>query len=260
VTLPRQVVPGRSYLLSRRCNQRQFLLRPDDEVERIYLYCLAEAVSRYGISLHGYIAMSNHHHLVVRDNLGNGPRFYAHLNKMVAKAMNRYLGRWENFWATGQASTVRLVEPRDELDKLVYLLANPVAAHLVERVAEWPGACSFTQHLTEEPRLIRRPGSYFRTHGPMPAEVTLTIERVRGFEILSHEEWVGLIRARVLAEETRAHDERVSENLRVLGREAVLAVARTDAPASVKPRRRLSPEIACRDEEQRAAALAVERL
>ena len=68
MTVARQVIAGRTYLISRRCTQRQLLLRPDPQVEQIYLYCLAEAALRYDITLHGFIALSNHQHLLVRDN------------------------------------------------------------------------------------------------------------------------------------------------------------------------------------------------
>src|SRR4051794_23348569 len=81
MTLARQVVAGRTYLISRRCTQRQFLLRPEGMVEQIYLYCLGEAAQRYGITVHGFIAMSNHQHLLVRDNQANFPEFLAHLHK-----------------------------------------------------------------------------------------------------------------------------------------------------------------------------------
>ena len=37
-------------------------------VEQIYLYCLGEAAQRYEITIHGFIAMSNHQHILVRDN------------------------------------------------------------------------------------------------------------------------------------------------------------------------------------------------
>ena len=113
VTVARQVVVGRTYLISRRCTQRQLLLRPDTTVEQIYLYCLGEAVQRYGITLHGFIAMSNHQHLVVRDNRPNFPEFLARLHKMIAKAMNALRGRWENFWATEQPSARRATSARN---------------------------------------------------------------------------------------------------------------------------------------------------
>src|SRR6186713_2576999 len=88
VTAPRQVVPGRTYLLTRRCTQRQYLLRPDRQVVRIYLYCLGEAAARFGITLHAWCVMSNHEHLLVRDDRGNFPEFLAHWHKMLAKALN----------------------------------------------------------------------------------------------------------------------------------------------------------------------------
>ncbi|MBK6694015.1 MAG: hypothetical protein IPG50_17690 [Myxococcales bacterium] len=162
MTLPRQVVAGRTYLTSRRCTQRQHLLRPDARVEQIYLYCLAEACERYKITLHGFIAMSNHQHLLVRDNLGNYPEFFAHFHKMIAKALNAHWGRWENLWATEQPNAVYLVEAQDRFDKLIYVLCNPVADNLVERVAEWPGASSFGQHLRGTTRTIKRPRGFFR--------------------------------------------------------------------------------------------------
>ena len=187
VTLPRQVVSGRTYLMSRRCTQRQLLLRPDPQVAQIYLYCLGEAARRYDITLHGFIALSNHQHLLVRDNRGNFPEFLAHLNKLIAKAMNARLGRWENFWATEQPNAVYLVEPADRFAKLVYLLANPVADDLVDRISDWPGACSLALNLSGRSMTMKRPRGFFRANGKMPDEVTLRIERPDGFEDLSNE-------------------------------------------------------------------------
>lgn len=41
--LPRQVLPGQFYLITRRCSQRQFLLRPDTATNNAFLYCLIDA-------------------------------------------------------------------------------------------------------------------------------------------------------------------------------------------------------------------------
>jgi|GEM_PF-2618101 len=173
-------------------------------VEQIFLYCLGEAVARYGITLHAFIAMSNHEHLIIRDNHGNFPEFLAHFHKMVAKSMNALRGRWENFWATEQPNAVYLVEAEDRFDKLVYLLANPVADHLVERVSDWPGACSFGMHLSGRRRTVARPRCFFGSKSTMPEEVTLRLERLDGFESLTEEEWSAKLIAAVRAEEERA--------------------------------------------------------
>ena len=256
MTLARQVVAGRTYLISRRCTQRQFLLRPDPMTEQIYLYCLGEAAQRYEITLHGFIAMSNHQHLLVRDNHANFPAFLAHLHKMLSKAMNALRRRWENFWATEQPNAVYLVDPADRFAKLVYLLANPIADHLVDRISDWPGACSLGMHLSGTTKSVKRPRGFFRSNGKMPNEVTLRIERPDGFEELSEEEWVAKLREALHLEEERAREERKAGGRGVLGRKAVLRAEPTDSPKTVEPRRELRPHLACLDKRRRLRELA----
>ena len=256
MTIPRQILPSRTYILTRRCAQRQYLLRPDSTVTSIFLFCVAEAVERFDITLHGYLAMSNHSHLIVRDNQGNLPRFMGHLHKMIAKAVNAYWGRWENFWASGMASAVHLVGAHDRFTKLVYLLANPVASQLVERVADWPGASSLAQHLSGKELTVHRPSGFFRDDGPMPERVQLRVERVDGFEDLTRREWSEKIAGAVRAAEDLALVERIEKDSSVLGRDAVLRAVHTDRPATIAPRRIRQPHVACRDVERRTSALA----
>ena len=256
MTVARQVVAGRTHLISRRCTQRQFLLRPDDYVEQIYLYCLGEAVLRYDISLLGFIAMSNHQHILIRDNHANFPAFIAHLNKMISKAVNALRGRWENLWATEQPNAVYLVDAEARFAKLVYLLANPVADHLVERISDWPGASSLSLHLSGRTRTVKRPRGYFRADGKMPEQVTLRIERLEGFEALTEVEWVDKLQAALRIEEERAREERKASGRAVLGRKAVLRAQPTDSPTTTEPRRNLRPQVACFDKTRRLRELA----
>src|SRR6266496_2947312 len=44
---PRQILPGRFYQVTRRCTQRQFLLRPDEITNQAFSYCLGEASQRF---------------------------------------------------------------------------------------------------------------------------------------------------------------------------------------------------------------------
>jgi len=75
MSLARQVLPGRSYMITRRCTQRQFLMRPDDETNNAYVYCLAVAARRFRIEVLFTIALSNHHHTGIHDPHGNYPQF-----------------------------------------------------------------------------------------------------------------------------------------------------------------------------------------
>ena len=136
VGIPRRIVAGQTYLITRRCSERRFLLRPDPRTEEIFLYCLAEAAERFGIRVIAWVAMSNHYHAVVEDPEGVLPAFLCHLHKMTARALNARWSRWENFWSAEPTCAVRLVEGADVLDKTVYALANPIADHLVQRALD----------------------------------------------------------------------------------------------------------------------------
>ena len=130
MSLPRYIVPGVTYLLTRRCFGRQFLLRPSAEVNQIFEFCLAVAAARSGCEVHAYCVLSNHYHLVVTDPDGKLPVFMHWLNEYVAKCVNSVLGRWESFWAPGSYSQVSLADEEDVMAKLVYTMTNPVSAGL----------------------------------------------------------------------------------------------------------------------------------
>jgi hypothetical protein len=232
------------------------LLRPDPEVGQIYLYCLGEAAARLSVTIHAFIAMSNHQHIILRDNLGNFPEFLAHLNKMLAKVMNARLGRWENFWAAEQANAVYLVEPVDRFDKLIYVLANPVNDDLVDRVTDWPGASSLGLNLTGRSVTVQRPCDFFDPEGNMPPEITLRVERPAGFEHLYEAEWTRRLRDALEEAEERARSKRRETGRGVLGRKAVLRAQPTDRPHTLEPRRGLRPHIACLDQARRRLELA----
>jgi REP element-mobilizing transposase RayT len=50
-------------MITRRCSERRFFLRPDALVTQIFLYCLGTAAAMFGVQLHAFVAMSNHYHL-----------------------------------------------------------------------------------------------------------------------------------------------------------------------------------------------------
>jgi hypothetical protein len=116
-----------------------FLLRPDDEMNALFEYCLAVAAIEYGIVVILACVLSNHHHTVVFDPLGNISEFCAYLHRLVANATNALRGRRENLWSSEALSLVRLVDADDVLAKLVYAATNPVKDGLVAKVEEWPG-------------------------------------------------------------------------------------------------------------------------
>lgn len=165
MTMPREVKEDSTYLITRRCLERRFFLRPkrDGEARDTYLYCLALAAEEHGLEIHAFVALSNHHHAVVTDFLAEVPDFAKQLHTNVARAMNKVNGRGGTFWdSTVSYSAVLLVDDEAVLDKIVYTILNPVAARLVERPEEWPGAISLLEQIASGEEIVVQRPAFFR--------------------------------------------------------------------------------------------------
>jgi hypothetical protein len=219
-------------------------MRPDDETNNAYLYCLLVAALRYGIDILLMCAMSNHHHVAIFDRHGRYPEFIEHFHKLFARSQNALRGRWENFWAAGQTSVVRLINPEDVLAKLVYVATNPVKADLVERVHHWPGVNGYRALITGKTLRATRPRHFFRADGPMPdvVEAPLTIPP----ELGDRDTFLRLLQEQVTDFEERAKERRAVANGRVIGRRQILRQSWKAAPTSFEPRRVLNPRVAAR--------------
>jgi putative transposase len=255
MSIPREVLPGRVYMITRRCTQRQFLMRPDRDTNNAFIYCLAEAAARFRIRVLFTVAMSNHHHTGIYDTEGNYPAFLEHFHKHFAKCQNALRGRWENFWSSEQTSVVRLVDPNDAIEKMTYALTNPVKDGLVERAHHWPGVTSVEAILHGRPLTASRPKHFFREEGPMPDTVTLSFARPPGFEGMTAREFAELVVGRIRQVEETAAGSRRRAGTSILGRRAVLHQRWNDRPSTREPRRQLDPRVAARSKWSRIEAL-----
>ncbi len=251
MSLPRPVLAGATYLVTRSCTQRQFLLKPSTAVLQVFLYCLAIAARRFGVVVHAAIVMSNHYHLVVTDPHGKIPEFYAWLNEFVARALNRRYGRRENFWAAPEAtSRVQLLDSNAVLDKVVYTLTNPVEAGLVSHGNKWPGIRLAGPHKQR----IERPRFFFRSNGPLPDEVELVLE-VAPVDAPNAKAAAKMIERAVAAREEEIRKQFREEKRKFLGSAAILRQRITDTPTSPAPHGNLSPTVATRNKWLRIEAL-----
>src|SRR6266568_343356 len=253
MTAPRQILPGISYLITRRCSEQRFFLRPSKITTETFLYILAVAAERYGLIVHAACVLSNHFHLVVTDPHARLPEFHRYLDGLVARATNCNLGRWERFWDSDSYSAVRLATPADVLEKMVYVLTNPVAAGLVRRGREWPGLWSDPTAIGVAPVVLVRPKPFFRAKGPLPDSVTFQLHRPPGFE--NDEGFAELLAREVRAAEDRAAAELGAKGRSFLGARGVLAQKPHARPARGEPRRGLNPRVACRNKWKRIEAL-----
>ena len=254
MTVPRRIVKDTTYLVSRRCARREFLLKPSPLVTPILRFVLAVAAARHRLEIHAACVMSNHYHLVVTDRGANLPAFSQLLDGVIAKALNALYGRWENFWAPGSYSAVVLVTPEDVVEKIAYTLANPASADLVERGRQWPGLWSDPRSIGCPGEHVERPGHYFAEGGSsMRPSEELVFSVPPGFP--SVEDFRRKILARVNELERSAALRRGARGVAAMGVRRVLKQRHTDRPAGGEPRRGLNPRVAARDRWKRVEAL-----
>jgi len=253
MTAPRQVLPGTTYLVTRRCLQRGFLLRPSPLTNDIVGYLLAVAARRYDIQVHAYCVLSNHLHLVVTDPTARLPAFSQFFNSLVARAVNASLGRWETFWAPRSYSAVALATPEDIVAKAAYVLANPVAAGLVATARRWPGLWSSPTSIGAQPRTFERPRRFFRAVGRLPERAELELvappcfSDPAAFRDLLVTEYSGL--------EARARAEAAAGGRSFVGERRVMKTSPLGRPESHEVRRGPNPRVACRDKWKRIETL-----
>lgn len=292
MSLAMMVVDGWTTLITRRCTEQKFLMRPDraGAVKNTYEYCVAHAAIETKVQVHAYVAMSNHSHLVATDPTGERPSFARNFHSLFGRIMNVMLGRKGHFFdAASSYNDLHCVEGEDILARMVYVTTNPVAAGLVERPEEWPGAITLPEHFLEgaPPIVATRPTTMLRDKGrskkrvhtardrarehskpkePLPDQRQLKLVIPAPFRHLGRRRFAKLYRERVDLRLEQLHDERKRQADRrkrgYLGVEAIFSTPVNDAP---KPKTAeelakamqhrlddgLVPHIACKDRDLR---------
>jgi REP element-mobilizing transposase RayT len=251
VSSPRRVVPGAIYLVTRRCYQRTFRLRPSAETSHILAYCLGVALEKTGVVLHAACFMSNHHHLVVTDPRGELPIFLRELHRLTAKAMNACQGQWENLWSAEPCSAVRLADDDDVIDKIAYVAVNPVAAGLVEEPEQWPGLSMWTEGVVN----LGQPAAYFRAGGDCPERVSLRVTAPS----VRKPGWTRRVQSAVAVKVAEAHRKIRAAGRAFVGRAAVLAQSFVERAKSFEPKRVAAPTVAAKNPKARRALLAIQK-
>lgn len=249
MSLPRPVLAGTSYMVTRRCLERRFFLRPSKLGNAIFLFVLAVAAWRYGIKVHLFCVMSNHFHLLLTDPKAQLPAFMRFLCGFVARAMNLLLGRKDRFWELGPYHALELATPEDILREAVYLLANPVAEGLVRSGDLWPGLWS-SPDLVGSPLEAEKPKLFFRGDGLLPKLATLRLTVPPGFG--SAEEF----RRRLVPALAEREAELRRGRHTFLGPLKVRAMKPTDQPKRKEEGRKPAPRFAAADKAVREALKA----
>ncbi|MEM9070889.1 MAG: hypothetical protein AAGE52_20435 [Myxococcota bacterium] len=168
VGYPRPVVRGGTYALTKRTAFRKAFLAPwDPLVMQTWLYVLAGAQHRTGVSIHHTMLNVSHQHTSVSTSeKANLPRFTEYAHREMSKAVNVLLAarRYEaprQVFEDRQTHQMRLLDAPACMSHILYERLNGVAAGLVAKPEHMPG-CRFDFALWRgEPLVIKRPPLYF---------------------------------------------------------------------------------------------------
>jgi REP element-mobilizing transposase RayT len=243
VSKPRQILPKTTYLITRRTILRHMLLRPDGLMTQIIVYLLAVIAQSAGLQVHAVCAMSTHIHLVVTDVEGQLPDFLRAFHRMVALCTKAHRQWGHPVWDDAPTSVVRLETEAAVVEKIAYVLANPVAAGLVRHAHEWPGATVPVDDLGGGELKARRPDVYLNPKN-WPDEASLSItpppcvkpEHVSSFR--------DRVRTEVARLEAQAHREMDEQARTCLGAAAARTVPTTARATTVEPRIDRNPTFA----------------
>lgn len=157
--------PAVVYHISNVVDQRMYLLRPDDELNKHVMYWLRKAVRIYGIRLYAAVVMCNHFHLIAQAPKGNMSQFMCYFQTNLSREVNVLRGRKGASLFPERYSSEPILDEASFKDLLCYVLVNPVKANLVEFPRQFPGYTSWHQHVgqcqpsrhREEPPKIEKP-------------------------------------------------------------------------------------------------------
>ena len=124
----RVLVPGATYLVTVRCNNRGFDLGRS-ECRDVLLYTLKKALQKIPCRIYGVCLMNNHVHYLME--CAELPRFMHYVNWYSAMCLNRLLGRRGHFWEKRyHAAGFRNADRCRALHVLRYTHGNPMAVDL----------------------------------------------------------------------------------------------------------------------------------
>lgn len=226
----RMFVSGLGYLLTARCCDARFLMRPSRETNEVLGGVLARAARLTGVEVFAFTFQSNHLHLLVRAPHGNLPKFMQFVMSNVARKVG-WLVRWRGpFWER-RYSAEPVLDEEALVERLRYILSQGVKDGLVRRCRDWPGLSCLRMLVRGSRRTFlwfawskrwaarNEQASRDRFHPRWTERETLELTTLPHWAHLTRKQ-----RARRVLELVRAvEQEAAASHPRVLGREKILA-------------------------------------
>ncbi|PRP91376.1 Transposase IS200 like protein [Enhygromyxa salina] len=155
VTPPRCIHEEQTVFITCRAVGRSFRFVPTEKVTQTLLFVLAYTSTKFDVSIHEVVYMSNHFHVLMTAHTKCIPDFMEHLNSLASRALNALRG----ISGTNIEKGYGLVEPQDPkkvLEHAVYTLTNPCSSDLVLKARHWKGVTTVGMRYGDE-LVVRKP-------------------------------------------------------------------------------------------------------
>lgn len=134
---PRLQAAGLPVHIIQRGNNRQACFFAEEDY-RFFLEHLAKLAKRFRCSLHAYVLMTNHFHLLLTSDLDTGPSLLMKfLGQRYVQYVNRVYKRSGSLWE-GRFRSSLVQSERYVLGCYRYIEMNPVRANMVRHPGDYP--------------------------------------------------------------------------------------------------------------------------
>jgi putative transposase len=159
--LPRLYLEGCAQHVIQRGNNREACFY-DEADYKAYLSFLAEAAEKYQVSIHAFVLMTNHVHLLATPSSEQGiSRMMQALGRKYVQYFNFSYGRTGTLWEGRYKSTL-VDSERYLLTVYQYIELNPVRAGMVQHAAEYTWSSYRHNGVGKRVRLITEHSEYQR--------------------------------------------------------------------------------------------------
>jgi putative transposase len=165
---PRFFQEGLSLHIHQRGNNRAEVFH--DDVDRVaFVMVLADACRKYGVSIHAWVLMKNHFHLLATPASSDSvPKMMQHTGRRYVPIFNRRWERTGGLWE-GRYSAHLIDTDTYWYRCLRYIELNPVRARLVEQPADYRWS-SYQPHAYGTEDQLLTPHPLYEALGTTPAE------------------------------------------------------------------------------------------
>jgi putative transposase len=159
--LPRYFVKGQVQHIIQRGNNRETIFVTDDDY-LFYLECLRDAAKFHDLSIHAYILMFNHVHLLASPKTEKSiPKTLQSVGRRYVQSFNFHYNRTGTLWEGRYKATV-IDSDRYLFTCMRYIELNSVRANIVTHPREYPWSSYGHNALGKKNKLVKSHLNYRR--------------------------------------------------------------------------------------------------